>query len=71
MKKTPFAESHEEAGARMVEFAGWMMPVQYESIIEEARTVRTGAGMFDLSHMGRLRFTGRDAAAFLEARLEE
>jgi aminomethyltransferase len=50
---------------RMVDFAGWEMPVQYASITDEHRAVRTAAGLFDISHMGRLQFTGPDACRFL------
>jgi len=50
----------------MVPFAGWLMPVQYKSILEEVRTVRSQAGLFDLGHMGRVRVTGTDATAFLQ-----
>jgi len=50
----------------MVEFGGWDMPVQYNTIVEEHNTVRTGAGLFDISHMGRIVFQGPDAAAFLQ-----
>ena len=50
----------------MVDFAGWSMPVQYTSIIEEHRTVRNAAGLFDIAHMGRLQFTGPQATALLE-----
>ncbi|MBX6342763.1 MAG: glycine cleavage system aminomethyltransferase GcvT, partial [Thermomicrobiaceae bacterium] len=66
LKRTPLAERHERLGARMVEFAGWWMPVQYRGIIEEHRTVRTTAGLFDLGHMGQLDVSGRDAEAFLQ-----
>ncbi len=65
MKKTALAETHEQIGARMVDFAGWYMPVQYSGIIEEHRTVRTAAGLFDLGHMGQVEVTGADAMAFL------
>ena len=51
-KRTPLYECHLEAGARMVDFAGWDMPVQYAGVIEENRAVRTAAGLFDVSHMG-------------------
>ena len=54
------------AGARMVDFAGWSMPVQYTSIVEEHHAVRRAAGVFDVSHMGRLRFDGPDAGRFLD-----
>ncbi|MCY2995718.1 MAG: glycine cleavage system aminomethyltransferase GcvT [Planctomycetota bacterium] len=64
--KTPLYDWHVEHGGRMVDFAGWSMPVQYTSIVEEHRATRTAAGVFDVSHMGRLRFEGTDAAAFLD-----
>ena len=50
----------------MVDFAGWSMPVQYGSIVEEHQATRRAAGLFDVSHMGRLRFDGAGAAAFLD-----
>ncbi len=50
----------------MVDFAGWQMPVQYESIAKEHLATRTGVGLFDISHMGRLRFAGRDVVPFLD-----
>jgi aminomethyltransferase len=53
-------------GARMVDFAGWSMPVQYTSIVAEHNATRTGAGLFDISHMGRLRFSGPDAAHWID-----
>ena len=53
----------------MVDFAGWSMPVQFSSIIEEHRATRNAAGLFDISHMGRLRFDGADAAGFLDGLL--
>ncbi len=66
LSQTPLHKSHLEAGAKMVPFAGYDMPVQYGSVIAEARAVRDGAGMFDVSHMARLTFEGADAQAFLE-----
>lgn len=65
LKRTPLYEVHRALGARMVAFAGWEMPVQYASIIDEHRTVRTAVGLFDLSHMGELLISGPDALAFL------
>jgi len=62
---TPLADRHQALGARMVEFGGWMMPLQYTGIIEEHRAVRSKAGVFDLSHMGELYVEGPDAAAAL------
>jgi aminomethyltransferase len=66
LKRTPLYECHLEAGARMVDFAGWEMPVQYTGVIEEHRAVRTSAGLFDVSHMGEVRVRGAGAEAFLQ-----
>ena len=55
---TPLSEAHRELGARLIEFGGWLMPVQYGSIIEEHRAVRERVGLFDLSHMGELYVEG-------------
>ena len=63
--KTPLYEEHVAAGGKMVEFAGWMMPVNYGSQIEEHEAVRTSAGMFDVSHMTIIDVDGIDAEAFL------
>ena len=65
MNKTPLYDWHVSHGGRMVEFAGFMMPVQFTSIIQEHQTTRSFAGMADISHMGRLRFEGPGAAVFL------
>src|SRR3989442_13998810 len=67
--QTPMHEWHVAHGGRMVEFGGWHMPVQYTSIIDEHHAVRRAAGLFDIAHMGRLRFTGPDAVRFLEVLL--
>jgi aminomethyltransferase len=64
--RTPLYDWHVAHGARMVDFAGWDMPIQYTSIIEEHQTVRTAAGLFDISHMGRLSFGGADALALIQ-----
>ena len=66
LKLTPLYDWHRANGARMVDFAGWSMPVQYGSIVEEHTATRTAAGVFDISHMGRLRFDGPGAAGFLD-----
>jgi aminomethyltransferase len=66
LRRTAFHQFHLEHGAKMVDFAGWEMPLHYGSIIEEHRQVRTSGGIFDVSHMGRFTFTGRDARAFLD-----
>ncbi len=65
--ETPLHAWHVAHGGRMVEFGGWSMPVQYSSIIEEHKAVRSGVGLFDISHMGRLNFDGPDVLAWLEA----
>jgi aminomethyltransferase len=62
---TPLAGRHQALGARIVEFGGWLMPLQYSGILEEHRAVRAKAGLFDLSHMGELFVDGSDAAAAL------
>lgn len=66
MHATALESTHVALGARMVPFAGWSMPVQYRPILDEARTVRTKAGLFDLGHMGRVKVHGRQAEAFLQ-----
>jgi aminomethyltransferase len=66
LKRTPFHQFHLDHGAQMVEFAGWAMPIRYGSILEEHRQVRTSGGFFDVSHMGRIRFSGRHARRFLD-----
>ena len=63
---TPLYERHVALGARLIPFAGWMMPVQYEGILHEHRQVRTKAGLFDLGHMGQVEVTGPDSLAFLQ-----
>ncbi len=65
LKKTPIYDVHVEWGAKMVEFAGWSMPVQYAGIVEEHVHTRTQASVFDVSHMGRLRIRGAKSEAFL------
>jgi aminomethyltransferase len=64
--KTPLCAWHQAHGGRMVEFGGWLMPVQYSSIVEEHQAVREGVGLFDISHMGRLTFDGPDCLPWLE-----
>ena len=65
LRRTPLHDVHRALGARLVPFAGYEMPVQYTSIIEEHRTVRSAAGLFDLSHMGEVEVRGEEAVAFL------
>ena len=66
LERTPLYDRHVAAGARLVPFAGWEMPVQYAGIREEHVAVRTAAGIFDVSHMGEVETTGPDAQAFLQ-----
>jgi len=69
LRRTPLYERHAELGAKLVPFAGWEMPVQYEGIREEHSGVRTHAGMFDVSHMGEVEVEGPEAIAFLQRTL--
>lgn len=64
--ETPLHDWHETHGGRMVAFAGWSMPVQYTSIVQEHQAVRTAAGVFDISHMGRLRVRGAQRVELLQ-----
>ena len=64
--KTPLHDFHVANNARMVPFAGWEMPVQYSGILEEHMAVRQSAGLFDVSHMGEARVSGKEAAGFLD-----
>ena len=64
--RTPLHDRHVAAGARVVPFAGWEMPVQYTGVLEEHRTVREAAGVFDVSHMGEVETAGPGAEAFLQ-----
>jgi aminomethyltransferase len=66
MKKTPFTEIHRSLGAKLVDFAGFEMPVQYSGIIDEHLAVRNRVGVFDVTHMGEFIVRGKDAAAFLQ-----
>jgi aminomethyltransferase len=66
LERTPLYDRHVAAGARIVPFAGWEMPVQYEGIRAEHQAVRERAGVFDVSHMGEIETTGPDAEAFLQ-----
>lgn len=65
LKRTPLYAFHAAHGGRLVDFAGWEMPVQYRSILEEHKAVRRTAGLFDVSHMGEVDVRGPDAARFL------
>lgn len=66
LRRTPLFEAHKKAGARIVPFAGWEMPVQYTGVLPECRAVRERVGIFDVSHMGRVRVRGAGAEAYLQ-----
>ncbi len=66
MKKTPFYEIHKKLGAKIVEFAGFEMPVQYEGIIAEHKKVRESVGVFDVTHMGEIEISGSGALEFIQ-----
>lgn len=66
LKRTALYDQHVALGAKIVPFAGWEMPIQYEGILAEHRAVRTAAGLFDLGHMGQVNVTGTDALEFLQ-----
>jgi len=69
LKHSPLEAAHVACGARMVEFGGWFMPVQYSGIMDEHRAVRSASGMFDISHMGEVTVSGPGALAWLESLL--
>ncbi|ACL22049.1 glycine cleavage system T protein [Desulfitobacterium hafniense DCB-2] len=66
LKRTPLYEQHRRAGAKLIDFGGWEMPVQYAGVIEEHKAVRSKAGLFDVSHMGEVELKGKDSLAFLQ-----
>ena len=66
LRRTPLHERHAAAGAKLVPFAGWEMPVQYEGVLQEHRTVRDAAGVFDVSHMGQIETSGPQALELLQ-----
>ena len=65
IRRTTLYEVHTSLGARFVQFAGWEMPVRFDGIIAESKAVRTNAGLFDISHMGRVEIRGEGAARLL------
>lgn len=69
MKRTPLYDTHQRLGAKLIEFGGWEMPVQYTSIMDEHLAVRKAAGLFDISHMGEILASGPSAEAFLNQTL--
>ncbi|MFQ5451425.1 MAG: glycine cleavage system aminomethyltransferase GcvT [Nitrospinaceae bacterium] len=66
LKTTPLFEAHKELGAKIVPFAGWNMPLYYTGVIQEHLCVRSGVGIFDISHMGEIEIRGKDAKALLQ-----
>ncbi len=66
MKKTPLNRTHRELGARMVDFGGWEMPVQYSGVIDEHLATRSAAGLFDVSHMGEIEVSGPGALDYIQ-----
>ena len=66
LAQTPLYDWHASHGGRMVDFAGWSMPVQYASIVAEHNATRSAVGLFDVSHMGRIRFEGPESELFLD-----
>jgi aminomethyltransferase len=67
LKRTPLYEVHRAAGAKMVDFGGWEMPVQYSGLIDEHKAVRTAAGLFDVSHMGEIEVRGPEALRLVDS----
>lgn len=66
MNRTPLYEAHVAAGGKLVDFAGWEMPIQYSGVVDEYHAVRSAAGLFDVSHMGRFLVAGPSAMAYLQ-----
>src|ERR1043166_8728897 len=66
LRVTPLNSVHRNSGAKMVDFGGWDMPVQYSGLIDEHNTVRNAVGMFDVSHMGEIEIRGPEAAKLTE-----
>jgi len=66
MQRTPLHDQHQLAGAKLIDFAGWEMPIHYSGVIDEYHTVRTTAGLFDVSHMGRLVVAGAGSGTFFQ-----
>lgn len=66
LKRTPLYELYEKYGGKLIDFGGWEMPLQYSKIVEEHHAVRNEAGLFDVSHMGKIDVTGKDAMAYVQ-----
>ena len=65
-RRTPLYDRHVASGGKMIDFGGWVLPVQYVGIVDEHKAVRSGVGLFDVSHMGEVRFRGKDAQAAVQ-----
>lgn len=65
-KKTPLYDEHVKQGGKIVDYAGWLLPVQYEGLVQEHEAVRNAVGLFDVSHMGEITIKGKDALAFVD-----
>jgi glycine cleavage system T protein (aminomethyltransferase) len=65
-KKTPLYNEHVDLGGKVVDYAGWLLPIQYEGLVPEHHAVRNEAGIFDVSHMGAVDITGKDAEKFID-----
>ncbi len=65
-KKTPLYDEHVKLGGKIVDYAGWLLPVQYEGLVQEHEAVRNAVGLFDVSHMGEITIKGKDALAFVD-----
>ncbi|MDH4188247.1 MAG: hypothetical protein OEV08_14750, partial [Nitrospira sp.] len=66
MQRTPLITHHQACGAKLVDFAGWEMPIQYSGVLDEYHAVRSHVGLFDVSHMGRVRVAGSGVIPFLQ-----
>ena len=64
LNRTPLFDAHQKLGAKLIDFGGWEMPVQYTSIVEEHQAVRNAAGIFDISHMGEVTVSGAGRRIF-------
>ena len=66
LKRTPLYSLYEKYGAKVIDFGGWELPVQFSSILEEHQAVRERAGLFDVSHMGEVEVKGKDALSYIQ-----
>ena len=71
LNRTPLFTAHQQLGAKLIDFGGWEMPVQYTSIVEEHLAVRNAAGIFDISHMGEVTVSGAGGGRFPESHSDQ